>query len=625
MADISRLSRLLNGVVRGVDLASNELVVNQLKVGGGSGTYLTQTILDKLILTNTATDADGTFDLQYADIAIEAVANAALPSASFTDAAVTGKLLTGYSSAAGTIATTDSILVGFNKINGNVVGVKATADAALPSASFTDAAVTGKLITGFSTGAGVVAATDTILQSLNKIDGNANAAASAASGAQATANAALPSASFTDAAVTGKLITGYSSSPGLIAGTDTILQAINKLNGNLGSALVGAVIYKSTFDASAGNFNAISNPKQGWLYKVSLAGTISGTLFSIGDNMYINKDVTGTPVLADIDLIDNTEAADLLRKGMLTSGQIFVGSASNEAAAVAMSGEASMIASGAVTLANASVIAKVLTGYTAGAGVIAATDSILAGIQKADGNAAAAQSTANAALPSASFTDAAVTSKLITGFSASAGAVVATDSILVALNKIDGNVAGTVAVANAALPSASFTDSAVTSKLITGFSSSAGAVAATDSILVALNKLDGNIAAAVSGSVSQKESMVCGEAYASGLFAVRIAKGAETTGRIYKADFDATTNDNFHVFGLMTSAGKSAADSVDVYKSGKMTVTSHGFTKGLPLYLDAAGVLSQSPSSTALMAVKPVGIVRDANTIEVQILSAYVN
>ena len=40
----------------------------------------------------------------------------------------------------------------------------------------------------------------------------------------------------------------------------------------------------------------------------------------------------------------------------------------------------------ATTLTNAPVIAKVLTGYTSGAGTVAATDSILAAIQKLDGN-----------------------------------------------------------------------------------------------------------------------------------------------------------------------------------------------------------------------------------------------
>jgi len=42
----------------------------------------------------------------------------------------------------------------------------------LTPTSFTATAVTGKLITGFSSGAGTVAATDTILQAINKLDGN---------------------------------------------------------------------------------------------------------------------------------------------------------------------------------------------------------------------------------------------------------------------------------------------------------------------------------------------------------------------------------------------------------------------------------------------------------------------
>jgi hypothetical protein len=42
--------------------------------------------------------------------------------------------------------------------------------------------------------------------------------------------------------------------------------------------------------------------------------------------------------------------------------------------------------SGAVTLLNSAVISKVLTGYASGPGVVAATDSILAAIQKINRN-----------------------------------------------------------------------------------------------------------------------------------------------------------------------------------------------------------------------------------------------
>ena len=87
--------------------------------------------------------------------------------------------------------------------------------------------------------------------------------------------------------------------------------------------------------------------------------------------------------------INASAAIDYSKLAALTSGNILVGSAGNVATSVVMSSEASIIASGAVTLSNAAVIAKVLTGFTSGAGTIAATDSILAAIQKADGNIAA--------------------------------------------------------------------------------------------------------------------------------------------------------------------------------------------------------------------------------------------
>jgi hypothetical protein len=49
----------------------------------------------------------------------------------------------------------------------------------------------------------------------------------------------------------------------------------------------------------------------------------------------------------------------------------------------------------ATTLTNAAVIAKVLTGYTSGAGTVAATDTILQAIQKLNGNDATRETSAN--------------------------------------------------------------------------------------------------------------------------------------------------------------------------------------------------------------------------------------
>jgi hypothetical protein len=73
----------------------------------------------------------------------------------------------------------------------------------------------------------------------------------------------------------------------------------------------------------------------------------------------------------------------------LTQNHILVGNAANIAVDVAMSGEASIVAAGTVTLLNSAVIGKVLTGYVSGAGVLAATDTILQAFQKLNGNVSA--------------------------------------------------------------------------------------------------------------------------------------------------------------------------------------------------------------------------------------------
>jgi microcystin-dependent protein len=53
-----------------------------------------------------------------------------------------------------------------------------------------------------------------------------------------------------------------------------------------------------------------------------------------------------------------------------------------------LTNEATSSGSNAVTLTNSAVIGKVLTGYTSGAGTVAATDTILQAIEKLNGNAA---------------------------------------------------------------------------------------------------------------------------------------------------------------------------------------------------------------------------------------------
>jgi hypothetical protein len=76
--------------------------------------------------------------------------------------------------------------------------------------------------------------------------------------------------------------------------------------------------------------------------------------------------------------------------GPLTNGQIFIGRTGLAPLLSVISGEATMDASGDVTLDNNSVTGKVLTGFTSGAGTVAATDTILEAIEKLDGNSSTA-------------------------------------------------------------------------------------------------------------------------------------------------------------------------------------------------------------------------------------------
>ncbi len=87
-----------------------------------------------------------------------------------SDADILATPITGYVSGAGAVSATDTILQAIDKLNGNAVLIKATADAALPSASFTSAAVTAKVLTGLGAGTNTaILSTDTILEALAKL------------------------------------------------------------------------------------------------------------------------------------------------------------------------------------------------------------------------------------------------------------------------------------------------------------------------------------------------------------------------------------------------------------------------------------------------------------------------
>jgi hypothetical protein len=138
-------------------------------------------------------------------------------------------------------------------------------------------------------------------------------------------------------------------------------------------------------------------------------------------------------------------------------------------------------------------------------------------------------------------------------------------------------------------------------------------------------------ALSVQSAPAIKSVEVAGETLAANVpHVVRYAKAADSgfvAGRVYLADQDATTSDNFYAIGVTYSGSSTSAGSnITVTESGILNVPSHGFSViGMPVYLTASGALSQTAPTTANFAIVMVGIVKDANNIKIDIKVVGVN
>lgn len=82
---------------------------------------------------------------------------------------------------------------------------------------------------------------------------------------------------------------------------------------------------------------------------------------------------------------NGSQVATVITNANLTGGVTSVGNAATVVTNANLTGEVTSVGN-AATVPNATVIGKVLTGYVSGAGTVAATDSILQAIQKLNGN-----------------------------------------------------------------------------------------------------------------------------------------------------------------------------------------------------------------------------------------------
>ena len=112
-------------------------------------------------------------------------------------------------------------------------------------------------------------------------------------------------------------------------------------------------------------------------------------VFSVG-----TKDVFVTYPSEKSVILDASGNATALGTPVAFTGTNITGTAtaftdSNVTTNANLTGEATSSGSNAVTLTNSAVIGKVITGYVSGAGAVSATDTLLQAIQKLNGNTAA--------------------------------------------------------------------------------------------------------------------------------------------------------------------------------------------------------------------------------------------
>lgn len=102
-----------------------------------------------------------------------------------------------------------------------------------------------------------------------------------------------------------------------VTASSTNLVTSGAVSSAIAGALTGALIYQGTWTATGQtDYSSITLPvKKGYMYLVSGNTTIGGVEWNAGDYLILNKDIAsgGTITSADVDKVDNSESADIVR------------------------------------------------------------------------------------------------------------------------------------------------------------------------------------------------------------------------------------------------------------------------------------------------------------------------
>lgn len=659
MADYSKIAILSQGILRQVDLSSNTLVVNVIKVGGGAGTDLTKTILDRLINLQNGSDVDATYHTHDGRYFTETELGSSSASSGsdligddntytyFTPAATTVKgALSGIDTALGSVSASSALDGTFR--------IKNTGDQTKQIA--------------FSASAITAGATRTITMPDANVDLTDVNNAILKDGSRAfTANQPMGGFKLTGLAAGSGAGDSVRYEQAILASGVNAFAADQSFGGFKATNLADPSSNQDAVTLAYLNARIAGiKPKAAVRVATTAAGTLAtsfengdsvdGITLTTGDRILIKDqaapaengiyvvNASGAPTRAtDFDSvtpIDEINGAWVaVQEGTENAGKIFV-----------QFGTVTTVDTDAINFEYWNPIAGLIGGdmITFASSTFSVDLATTSGLESTNPGNAAGQLRIKleASNPSLQINGSnELGAKLDAAGAIASGAsglAVQTDNSTIEINT------NALRVKDAGITLAKLASNSVDeNKIVSTAFNAAGAITGgggskiavqvdnssieinTNALRIKSTAFDGTTITGGGGSAASVlsapkgiKSVVAGESMAANTsFLVRFALNGETSSRLYKADQDATSLDSFHVVGIcLKTSAVAAGDSVDMIFQGSHTLGSsdaafNATDIGKPVFLTSSGAFSITAPTTANYAVVKVGIVESTTSI----------